>query len=528
MQQRPLNIDVLVVGAGPTGLTAAILLHRLGLRVRIVDQRGGPQRAPAAHAVNARSFEVWRQAGVNVDLLRAAATSPRDAAATNWVTKLGGNLLGSLPYERQGDEMLAVTPTPLRNLSQHRLEPLLVAESLAIGIDVEYSTTWVSSVQGDAFIDTALQSASGADQNVRAKYLLACDGAGSPIRRSLGIQPIGPAKLQQFLMVQFEANLRTIVAEQLGILFFVMDPESNGVFVAHDVDHDWVYMHPFDSDVEPIETFTTTHCEALVRAAMVPNDVPMAVKTVSAWTMTSQVVDRYQAGRIFLVGDSAHRFPPTGGLGLNTGVQDAHNLAWKIAAVLHGTAGEELLDSYEAERRPVAINNGEQSLTNAFKMIEVPIALGTDPDVGVARNNMDAVLASAEGRASVAAAIANQAAHFDMIGLQLGMIYGDERDQSKVDVSRYEPSSTPGGRLPHAWVIREGRSVSTLDLIPLDRYVVFLGPDASMPPGYGLALQMRVDRNDDALQRWWTTILGLNDSSVLVVRPDQHIQSRQI
>jgi 2,4-dichlorophenol 6-monooxygenase len=528
----PPMIDVLVVGAGPTGLTAAILLRRLGLAVRIVEQREGPQRAPAAHVVNARSFEVWRQAGVDVERLRAAAARPVDAGSVQWVTKLGADVLGSLPFERQGDEMLDVTPTPLRNLSQHKLEPMLVDELSDLGVVVEYSTRWVSTAQTTQMLHGVSSVVAGADgeETVHSKFVLACDGAGSRIRRSLGIEPVGPAKLEQFLMVHFAANLRPLVGARPGVLFFVMDPAVAGVFVAHDIDHEWVFMHPFDGDVEPLASFTDVRCEAMVRDAMAETDAPISVQTVTSWTMSSQVVDRYRDGRVLLVGDSAHRFPPTGGLGLNTGVQDAHNLAWKIAAVVRGNASDDLLDTYEAERRPVAINNGEQSLTNAFKMIEVPIALGADPDVATARRNMDDVLNSEAGRAAVAEAIANQAAHFDMIGLQLGMIYGDARDQSTVDVSSYVPSSQPGGRIPHAWIDRGGDRFSTLDLIPLAEFVIFLGPTATGPSddeaAHAPAQRIRVDPADRELHHWWTATLGLGDTSHLVVRPDQHIAAR--
>ena len=145
-----LDVDVLIVGAGPVGLTAALLLERLGCSVAIVERRDGPQRAPAAHAVNARTFEIWRQIGLDVDHIRSHAQDPADAGAVHWVTKLGGEVIASLPYERQGDEQLAVTPTPLRNLSQHHLEPLLVDALGKAGIDVRYDHRWESATTDDA------------------------------------------------------------------------------------------------------------------------------------------------------------------------------------------------------------------------------------------------------------------------------------------------------------------------------------------------------------------------------------------
>ena len=141
--REAMEYDVVIVGAGPTGLTAAHLCRRLGLSAIVLEQRPGPQRLPAAHAINARTFEIWRQAGVAMGPILAAALSPDEAGLVHWVTKFGGEVIGTLPYERQGDEMLAVTPTPLRNLSQHRLEPLLLAPTL----DVRYDHTWVSGTE---------------------------------------------------------------------------------------------------------------------------------------------------------------------------------------------------------------------------------------------------------------------------------------------------------------------------------------------------------------------------------------------
>jgi 2,4-dichlorophenol 6-monooxygenase len=522
-----LDVDVLIVGAGPVGLTAALLLERLGCSVLIVERRDGPQRAPAAHAVNARTFEIWRQIGLDVDDIRSHAQDPSDAGAVHWVTKLGGEVIGSLPYERQGDEQLAVTPTPLRNLSQHFLEPLLVDALVKAGIDVRYEHAWESATTDDVGVVSTVRGPLGTFA-VSSRWLLACDGASSPVRRMLGIEPEGPHRIQSFVMVHFAADLRGLVGDHPGVLFWICDPMSGGTFVAHDIDREWVYMHAYDPDVEDAASYAPQRCEQLVRGALEDPDVHLDIVTVATWTMTAQVAPRFRDGRVFLVGDAAHRFPPTGGLGLNTGVQDAHNLAWKLAAVQQGRAGSDLLESYERERRPVAQRNAEVSLTNALKLMDVPIALGADPDLEVFRSNMVATLADADRRAEVVAAIEKQATHFDMLGLQLGYSYECSEDvasgevDADVDLVRtYVPSSRPGARLPHGWIRRDGAVCSTLDLIPLGQPVLIAGPACEAGE-----CDLRVGVDFDDPDGWWSGTLAMPEAGALLVRPDQHIAAR--
>jgi 2-polyprenyl-6-methoxyphenol hydroxylase-like FAD-dependent oxidoreductase len=535
-------VPVLIVGAGPSGTMASLLLERLGIETRIVERRTGPKPAPAAHAVNARTLEICRAAGVDMAALAAAAVDPAEAGWVYWVTRLGGRVLGRLPYERQGDDQLALTPTPLRNISQSRFEPILLdALGKAAGREPAWRQQWESSSQDGEVVRSVVRDLeTGAEREIASRYLLAADGAGGRVRQSLGIGVAGPDRIQSFIMVHFRASLRVIPEIPPGVLFFVCDPRSGGGgFVIHDLDREAVYMHPFDPQLEAEADYDATRCAELVREALEDPSLDFEVANVSSWFMTAQVADRYRSGRTFLVGDAAHRFPPTGGLGLNTGVQDAHNLAWKLAAVLGGQAPESLLESYERERRPVARSNADQSLRNALRLFEVPLALGISDLSEASRARMDETLASQAGRERVRAAIDAQAEHFDMPGLQLGFCYEEGalvRAQGEappaLQVRELVPSGCPGARLPHAWLEEGGARRSLLDCVPLDRFLLLAGPDggawlealASLagPPVAGLRLTPALLPE---LSRW-LALAGIGTGGALLVRPDQHVAWR--
>ncbi len=341
-------------------------------------------------------------------------------------------------------------------------------------------------------------------------------------------------------MIHFRARLRGIPEVPPGVLFFVCDPAGGGgAFVIHDLDREAVYMHPFDPEAESENAYDPARCAALVREALEDPDLELAVETVSTWSMTAQVAERYREGRIFLAGDAAHRFPPTGGLGLNSGVQDAHNLAWKLAAVLEGWAPESLLASYESERRPVAQTNADQSLRNALRLVEVAQALGVSDLSPASRARFEATLSDPAGLARVGEAIARQAEHFDMPGLQLGFVYARgalSRDPADplpdVDVRRFTPTGCPGARLPHAWLENGEARRSLLDLVPLGRFLLLAGPDGQAwvdalakvdgPPIEGRRLSGDFVRDLEE----WLDAAGIGAAGALLVRPDQHVAWR--
>jgi 2,4-dichlorophenol 6-monooxygenase len=535
-----IEVPVLIVGAGPVGLMGALLLARHGMEARILDRRETPIRAPAAHVVNARTFEICRAVGVDMDAFAEFSADPKDAGQVIWVTNLAGEEIGRLPFERQADEVLRFTPTPLRNIPQHRFEAVLRDTLPKVGaVEVQYGQQWEGAEQDEEGIVSRVRDLATDDvYEVRSRYLIACDGAGSRIRKSLDIEMMGPQNLQSFVMIHFAANLRALVKDRAAVLYWLADPELGATLVAHDIEREWVYMVPFDPDQETAADYPEERCEALVRDAIGSDEYPVKVETISTWAMSAQIAERYREGRVFLAGDAAHRFPPTGGLGLNSGVQDIHGLVWRLAAVEAGWAHPALLDSYESERRPVAQANADNSLRNAMRLFEVDQALGFQEER--TRERMHATLADPEGRARVEAAIAGQAEHFDTLGLQLGFRYdagavvpdGTASPEVANIVREFVPCGRPGARMPHAWLSRDGRRQSTLDLLALDAFTlvttlhsdewqVAVSEVSSVPVRY-----VAIDRTSIEDEARWLEESGIGIEGALLVRPDQHVAWR--
>ena len=395
------QVPVLVVGAGPGGLTAAIALARQGVESLVVERRTTPSTLPRATAASSRTMELlrgWgledavRAGGVDVDWqLFVCETFARASAGTAFPV--------GFPTPEQS---AIISPSAPACVPQDHLEPVLLAHLADLEMArVEFGTELVSVDNGPDDVTVVLRDvASGETRLVRARYLVAADGARSTVRRSLGVDMVGPDDLRGVVTVLFRAPLWEVVGTHRYGIYAVTDPEADGSFLPAGIGDRWLYGRTWDPDQDDLADYTPERLAHLIRRGAGIADLPVDIERVGDFTFAAQLADRFRAGSTFLIGDAAHRVTPRGGTGMNAAIHDGFDLGWKLAWVLRRWAHPNLLDSYELERRPV---------------IEHILARSADPE-------------------------------------------GTIRDEREVHVDL-------GDRLPHVWLPSTSDRVSTLDLI---------------------------------------------------------------
>jgi len=556
-----IETDVLVVGSGPAGSSAALFLSTLGVDCTVVTKYRWTANTPRAHITNQRTMEILRDAGVEPEVLREGV--PQHLMGdTVFCTSLAGEELARLHTwgthpRRQADYTLASPSLPC-DIPQTLMEPILLTNAAARGAQVRFSTEYLALEQDDEGVTARVRDRlSGDEQEIRARYLIGADGGRSKIAQDIGLPMKGEMDRAGSMNIIFHADLSRYVAHRPSVLYWVLQPGADvggiGLGLVRMVRpwDEWLIVWGYDIAEPPPEVdeaFATKVAHELIG----DDTIPITLRSTSLWSNNRMWAARYASGRVFCMGDACHRHPPSNGLGSNTSIQDAYNLAWKLALVLRGSAHPSLLDSYDAERAPV----GEQIVSRANRSIDEfgPIfeALGVldTSDPAQMQRNIDArkddTPEAAEQRAKLRAAIELKNYEFNAHGVELGQRYrsaavvpdGTPEPEYDRDPELYYHATTwPGARLPHCWLEHEGRKVSTHDLAGKGRFCLLTGiggepwreAAASASSRFGVEVAVYVvgpgrevlDTYDD-----WARLSEVSEPGCVLVRPDAHVAWR--
>ncbi len=391
---------MLIVGGGPVGLTASLLLSQRGIANVVVERRDETLRAPAAHVLRRRPMDVFARLGVSDDILRAAPHLPIDAIT--WCATFGGPDAGRLDVSANSSSPLDPVWT---NCPQNLLEPILLDHAKRCPeARILRGVECTDLVPGSTSVRATLHHGDGREEAIEAAWAIAADGAGSPTRRRLGIPMLGDGPQGRFFMTHFRADLRPWLEGRSGPLFWILNPDSPGTLIVHEPERSHVFMTIQRGEPDEREGLPTR-----LRAAL-GVDAPFEIVSIDEWSPHVQVAERYREGRVFLAGDAAHRFPPSGGLGLNTGILDADHLCHRLAEVEAGRADEASLDRYEEACRPAAQANADASFGNLLRLGAIGKVLGRCTDLGALEARLASL--SADERRALDDAIELQRSHF--------------------------------------------------------------------------------------------------------------------
>ncbi|MGY1661715.1 FAD-dependent oxidoreductase [Geodermatophilus sp. SYSU D00705] len=555
-------VDVLVVGSGPAGASAALFLATYGTSTLLVTKYGRLSDTPRAHITNQRTMETMRDMGVEERLMREA-TPWQYMGNTTFCTSLAGEELGRIPSwgtdtVRHADYELA-SPTTMLDAPQTITEPILVQAAQERGARIRFDTEYLSHVQDDDGVTTTVRDRlSGAEYTIRSKYLIGADGARSKVAADLDLPYEGPGAVAGALSIVFEADLSRFVAHRPSVLYWMLQPgaekEGVGLGVLRMIKpwDEWMLMWGYEVAAGPPE-LTDEVVRELAVALVGTDDFEMHVKSRSPWTVNHHFATTIAKGRVFCAGDAIHRHPPTNGLGSNTSIQDSYNLAWKLAHVVAGTAAPSLLDSYDAERAPIArqiVERANQSIADTGKILSALDLEHTEAD----HLQEQLALWKSPGpqgekiRTALREAIAYKAYEFDAHGVEHNQRYassavvpdGTPMPEYRRDPVLYAQATTwPGAKIPHTWVTVGGVRTSTLDLVGRGRFAVVTGIggeawlDAAAELGTELGLTITPvsigpGRPVEDPYGTWAELREIEDGGVLLVRPDLYVAARHL
>ncbi|MEP7312828.1 MAG: FAD-dependent monooxygenase [Pseudomonadota bacterium] len=504
------DVPVLIAGGGLVGLSAAAFLAQQGVQCAVIEKLGASSPLPRAAFFHMRTLELFRALGVETQVLQGSARDFVPDGAIIAMDCLAGRKLGDIIANLNAG-VDALSPCRRVFLNQPNLEPILRDRARSLGATILQGIE-ISGMNQDASGVRLMVREGAAIRELRSDYLLAADGGHSHVRDSLGIDFEGRGAFSHSVTIYFTADLRRYVGDNAWSIIYVNNATLRGFFRLNRAATSGFLAVNIVGDpaVDPAAAVNAaadvseTRLIALLRAAVGDPDLPVHIDGCSRWRATACVAQRFQAGRVFIVGDAAHLMPPTGGFGGNTGIHDAHNIAWKLAHVLRGHADPALLDSYESERLPVCRFTVEQAFARYVARTAPWLAAGTQP-----------------------------APLVDDFQIELGTLY-DSAGPPHADP--HTTHGRPGSRLPHLWLIRGGARVSTIDLT--GEYLLLSGKtgaawieaaDALRPVLRGMPLAaLQAGKDFEDTEQQFAPALGITDNGAILVRPDGYVAWRSV
>jgi 2-polyprenyl-6-methoxyphenol hydroxylase-like FAD-dependent oxidoreductase len=532
-----LTSEVAIVGGGPVGLVLSLFLDLYGVKTVIFNVDDHVRQHPKGSAHNSRTMEHYRRLGISTKIrqLGLPPDHPKDAA---YFTRLSAWEIARfhMPSEIEVERLIAGSsqtdqiPEPMHRANQMYVDASLLKHAgTRPNIKIRFGWKAHQFNQNDDGVSlTAEHVANGQTEHWHARYLIGCDGGQSEVRRFLGIRYHGYDRLEQAYlggrMMSSYFRAPTLYRDHLGRrrawVYWVINPEvRTTIFSLNGDDEFMIFTKPKNADAQPEDAAVRLAVQRSVGA-----EIPVEIVSHRPWTAGAALVaERFADRRIKLAGDAAHLFTPTGGFGMNTGIDDVANLAWKLAAVLQGWGGIRLLDSYELERRPIAARNttAARAIAKQVGAVEIPSGMEENSPSGAAQ------------RQEVGALVSTYlSAQFAPLGIELGARYDgsplivSEEAAPTDSIVQYIPTGAPGGRAPHFWV-GTGRSVgdSLFDRFGTGFTLLRLGPK---PPAVDSLAAVARDRGIplDILDVAAATARELYGSDLALVRPDQHIAWR--
>lgn len=560
--------DVLIVGSGPAGGAAALSLATLGVPNIMITKYRWTANTPRAHITNQRAMEIFRDFGIE-DQVLADATPHALVGDTVFCTSIAGEEIGRILTwgthpAREADYQQA-SPCLICDIPQTYLEPILVKNATARGTQTRFSTEYLSHVQDSGGVTATVRDRlTGHVYTIRSKYLIGADGGRSLVADHIGLPFEGRMDIAGSMNITFTADLSQYVAARPSVLYWVIQPGSNvggiGAGLVRMIRpwNQWLIVWGYDIS-QPPPVVDTEAATQIVRNLVGVPDLEVEITGTSLWGNNEYFATHLQRERVFCAGDAVHRHPPSNGLGSNTSVQDSYNLAWKLAAVIRGYAGPGLLETYSAERAPVArqivtrANKSSREFVQFFEVLGLTDAETEEEMRAQIEERKANTPRGAAKRAALVDAMELKNYEFNAHGVELGQfyqsaaVYGDGSVRPAPDRDPelyYQASTVPGSHLPHAWVGRVSEDgpvhkVSTLDLAPYGAFTLLTGISgepwaaaaAKVSADLGVPLKTVVigpGREVTDIYYDWARRREVNEDGVLLVRPDKFVGWRSV